>query len=420
MIKFFMNLCLMAALQAFVINAYAQNARVTIQMKNATIESVLKEIEKQTEYRFFYDAGAVKVSDAVDVSWSSKTVSEALNELFGKRGIGYRLIDRQIVLYPEETAASPRRVAQNAPKRYTISGFMTDSLTTESLIGATATVYNKNYMGGTSSNQFGFYSLTPPEGNVEVVYSHVGYGTVTLNFYLRNDTVINMNLESLLHLQEVVITADRTSRAQESTQMSLITMPVAQIRALPAALGEVDVMRAMQLMPGIQSGSEGSTGLHVRGGSPDQNLILLDGAPVYNISHLLGFVSLFNGDAINNIQAYKGGFPARYGGRVSSVIDISMKEGNMQKFKGEGAIGLLWSKLTLEGPISKDRSSFIVSGRRSYLDLFLIPSMAAANRQNKDSKMKGSFYFYDLTAKINHRFSVKDRIYLSAYMGDDK
>jgi len=307
--------------------------------------------------------------------------------------------------------------------KYTISGFARDSLTTESLISAT--VYNTANRAGASTNQYGFYSLTLPAGEVELVYSYVGYQTKAFSFHLSRDTVINMSLSGGQHLQEVVINATRTTNIQDRTQMSMISVPIAQIKSLPAALGVTDVMKALQLMPGIQSGSEGSSGLHVRGGSPDQNLILLDGVPIYNVSHLLGFVSLFNGNAINNIEAYKGGFPARYGGRTSSVLDISMKEGNMQKFHGEGDIGILWSNLTLEGPIVKDRTSFIVSGRRTYMDLLLAPLMTAVANNTEDTNNSGSihkvgFYFYDLITKINHRFSDKDRIYLSAYMGDDK
>jgi len=307
--------------------------------------------------------------------------------------------------------------AQSEP-RSTISGFIRDSLNSESLIGAT--VHNKNNLAGASANQFGFYSLTLSAGEVELVYSYVGYNTQTLSFQLRSDTVINMNLAGGQHLQEVAITASRTSLAYERTQMSMINVPIAQIRSLPAVLGATDVMRALQLTPGIQMGSEGSTGLHVRGGSQDQNLILLDGVPIYNASHLLGFVSLFNGDALNNVDVYKGGFPARYGGRVSSVIDISMKEGNMQKFQGEGAIGIMWSSLTFEGPIVKDRTSFIVSGRRTYYDLLMAPFIGRFNRQPDREIVKAGYYFSDLTAKINHRFSDKNRIYLSAYTGDDK
>jgi len=420
MVKLFWILLFVILLR---VTAYSQDARVNIQMRNASIESVLNEIEKQTEYRFFYDSEAVKVNDLVTVSWSSKTVSDALTELFAGRGITFRLIDRQIVLYAAQTntGATQTGARRIAPSRFTISGFMRDSLTTESLISAT--VYNTANRAGTSTNQYGFYSLTLPAGEVEVSFSYVGFNTQTVSFQLRRDTVINMNLAGALHLQEVAITGSRTTRIQESTQMSMVNVPIAQIKSLPAALGEVDVMRVLQLMPGIQAGKEGSTGLHVRGGSPDQNLILLDGVPVYNSSHLFGFVSLFNGDAINNVETYKGGFPARYGGRISSVIDISMKEGNMQKFKGDASIGIMWSKLTFEGPIVKDRTSFIISGRRTYYDLLLIPlkGMMNKNRQEGDGEI-GKFvsYFYDLTAKINHRFSEKDRIYLSAYMGDDR
>ena len=303
-------------------------------------------------------------------------------------------------------------------QRYTISGYMKDSQSTESLISAT--VHNKIDMAGTSTNQYGFYSLTLPAGDVEIVYSYVGYNAQQHSFQLIRDTVINITLEGALHLQEVQITADRTARIQESTQMSSVNVPMAQIKSLPAFLGEVDVQKTLQLMPGIQSGGEGTSGLYVRGGGPDQNLILLDGVPVYNASHLFGFFSVFNADAINNMEVFKGGFPARYGGRVSSVLDINMKEGNMQKFSGEGSVGIVATKLTLEGPIWKDHTSFIVSGRRTYIDALATPFIALANKQNENEKFKAGYYFYDLTAKINHRFSAKDRIYLSAYMGDDK
>ena len=415
-------LLLLAALQA---TGYSQDARVNIQMRGVTIESVLTEIEKQTEYRFFYDAVAVKLNDVVNVSWSSKRLNEALSELFAGRGISFRLIDRQIALYAAQTNTTAAQTnTRRTTQRFTISGFMRDSLTTESLISATVynnistPLNNRTNLAGTTSNQYGFYSLTLPAGEVEVAYSYVGYNTKVVSFHLRCDTTININLAGVQYLQEVTITADQTSRIQESTQMSSINLPVAQIKSLPAVMGETDVIRALQLLPGIQAGSEGSSGIHVRGGSPDQNLILLDGVPVYNVIHLFNFFSVFNGDAINNIEVFKGGFPARYGGRVSSVIDINMKEGNMQKFKGEGSIGSIASSLTLEGPILKDRTSFIVSGRRSYVDLLLKPLIAIASNQQSWNQKFG-LYFYDLTAKINHRFSDKDRIYLSAYMGDD-
>jgi outer membrane cobalamin receptor len=303
-------------------------------------------------------------------------------------------------------------------RKYTVSGYLRDSLTTENLIGAA--IYTRAGSLGTSSNQYGFYSLTLPAGKVELVYSHVGYTGKTLSFTLVKDTVINVGMSGTLWLESVEITAvSKADRIQERTQMSVINVPVSQIKSVPAFLGETDVLKVLQLMPGIQSGGEGSSGLYVRGGGPDQNLILLDGVPVYNASHLFGFFSVFNPDAINNIELLKGGFPARHGGRVSSVIDISMKEGNSQKFHGEGSIGIVASKLTVEGPIINDRTSFIVSGRRTYIDLLARPFIASMNSDSDMDVMPG-YYFYDLTAKVNHRISAKDRIYLSAYMGDDK
>ncbi|MDR0541217.1 MAG: TonB-dependent receptor, partial [Dysgonamonadaceae bacterium] len=301
------------------------------------------------------------------------------------------------------------------PQGYTVSGYVRDSLTTESLIGAN--IYRQGTGQGTGANGYGFYSLTLPAGEVEIAYSYVGYGTVTKRFNLRRDTVITVSLVPSQELPEVEITS--SAPIHENVRMSAINLPVAQIKALPALLGEADIMKTLQLMPGIQSGGEGATGLYVRGGGPDQNLILLDGVPLYNVSHLFGFMSVFNADAVNNVEIFKGAFPARYGGRVSSVVDVSMKEGNMRKFHGEGSIGLVASKITFEGPIAKDRTSFILSARRTYIDLITKPIVASQNRNSND-KSDAGYYFYDITAKVNHRFSDKDRIYLSLYMGDDK
>ncbi|MDR1343408.1 MAG: TonB-dependent receptor [Prevotellaceae bacterium] len=306
---------------------------------------------------------------------------------------------------------------QLTAQKYTISGYMRDSFSSENLIGAT--LYNRSDRLGTSSNQYGFYSLTLPAGPVELVYSYVGYATQIRSFVLDRDVVVDVDMVSSALLEEVVVTTRKSDQIQDRTQMSALHIPIAQVKAIPALLGEVDVLKALQLMPGIQSGGEGSSGLYVRGGGPDQNLILLDGVPVYNASHLFGFFSVFNADAINNIELLKGGFPARHGGRVSSVIDISMKEGNMQRFHGEGSIGIVASRLTLEGPIFKDRTSFIVSARRTYIDLLARPFIASANATADQTVMPG-YYFYDVNAKINHRISSNDRIYLSAYMGDDK
>ena len=304
-----------------------------------------------------------------------------------------------------------------AQKKYTISGYIKDGASTESLIAAT--VYDKASSSGTTSNNFGFYSITLNAGFVDMTYSYVGYTPQQLSFMLQQDTTINVELSGGMVLNEAVVTGRTVEQIQNRTQMSSVNIPVPQLKSLPMFLGEVDLLKVLQLMPGIQSGGEGTSGLYVRGGGPDQNLILLDGVPVYNASHLFGFFSVFNTDAINNVELLKGGFPARYGGRTSSVVDIQMKEGNNQEFHGEGAIGLISARLTLEGPIRKDKTSFIVSGRRTYADLFTQPIINKINEGN-DNKVTTGYYFYDLTAKVNHRFSNKDRLFLSAYMGSDK
>jgi len=291
--------------------------------------------------------------------------------------------------------------SQTVSNKFTVSGYVRDSLRTEVLSGAT--VLNKASFKGASSNQYGFFSLTLPAGVVDIEFSYVGYKPQIHNFHLRRDTTININLAEATHLQEVVISADNT----HETQSSFMNVPVAQIKSMPALMGEADVLKALQMLPGIQSGNEGSSGLHVRGGGIDQNLVLLDGVPVYNANHLFGFFSVFNADAINSVEVYKGGFPARYGGRASSVVDITMKEGSLLEYNGEGALGLVGGRFTFGGPVKKERSSFIVSGRVSPLGYLTKPTMNV------------SYYFNDLTAKINHEISKTDRIYFSAYIGND-
>ena len=312
----------------------------------------------------------------------------------------------------------------SAQQKFTISGYMSDSDTGEELIGAN--IFEKNALVGNVSNTYGFYSLTLPAGEVNLEVSYIGFANQQLQFNLNKDTTINFDLSASLELETVVVQADKLYRIEEDVQMSKMNIPVEQLKKIPALLGENDVMKALQLLPGVQSGGEGQSGLYVRGGSPDQNLVLLDGVPVYNVSHVLGIFSVFNADAIKNVTLTKGGFPARYGGRLSSVLEINMKEGNMKEFKGEGSIGTLASKLTLEGPIIKDKMSFIVSGRRTYLDLLAKPIINAAN--NADNNSSGSsgneniglkLFFYDLNAKLNYKINDKHRVYLSGYSGAD-
>lgn len=295
----------------------------------------------------------------------------------------------------------------------TIKGNIKAAESSEILIGAT--VFNLQSKQGTTSNTYGFYSLSQKSDSVTLQFSYVGYQPQTFKFLLKNDTTINVSLKSSIDLSEFEVVGNTAEKIHEKTQMSSIDVSMEMVKNLPVLLGEKDVMKTIQLLPGVQSGSEGTSGIYVRGGGPDQNLILLDGVPVYNASHLFGFFSVFNADAINNVQLIKGGFPARYGGRLSSVIDIRMKEGNMKEFKGEGSIGIISSKLSIEGPIIKDKTSFIVSGRRTYIDMLARPFI----KNNNDGQPAG-YFFYDVNAKINHKFSENSRLFLSTYLGDDK
>ena len=309
----------------------------------------------------------------------------------------------------------------------TISGYIEDAASSEKLISAA--LLDARSKSGVVSNTYGFYSLTLPAGQVELTASYVGYKPVKLDFRLRKDTVVTFKLAEANDIETVEISAKKQNRIENRVQMSQVVIPIEQIKKIPALLGEVDVLKALQLLPGVQGGTEGTNGLYVRGGSPDQNLILLDGSPVYNASHLGGFFSVFNGDAIKNVTLTKGGFPARYGGRLSSIIEIDMKEGNMQQFHGEGGIGIVASRVTLEGPIVKNKASFMFSARRTYLDQLIKPFLNLNPSGNggrgggpnggttttATSKVSLGMYFYDLNAKINWKINEKHRLLLSAY-----
>ena len=304
---------------------------------------------------------------------------------------------------------------QSNAQSFTIYGYVQDVDSGERLIGAN--IFDLNSQKGTSSNDFGFFSLTLPKDSVFISISYIGYQTRFLPVYLDADLDVNFDLYSSIQLQEVVVKSSKSVRIEEESQMSKIELPVEQIKRMPSLLGETDVLKTLQLLPGVQSGGEGQNGLYVRGGSPDQNLILLDGVPVYNVSHLLGFFSVFNADAIKKVTLTKGGFPARYGGRLSSVVDIAMKEGDLNDYHVEGAIGLVASRISVEGPIIKDKASFIVSGRRTYIDILAKPIIRGA--QEESNTFDPTLFFYDLNAKVNYILNDKHRFYLSGYFGSD-
>jgi TonB dependent receptor/CarboxypepD_reg-like domain/TonB-dependent Receptor Plug Domain len=291
----------------------------------------------------------------------------------------------------------------------TVSGYVREAGSLESIVGASVVVEGTAI--GTITNSYGFYSLKiNAQKPVILIFSMVGYDKLTQSFTLSGSTTFTASLKAQTQQLDEVTVRGETSPVG-STQMSVVQLSVSQIKQIPTLLGEKDVIKALQLLPGVQKGTEGSTALYVRGGGPDQNLILLDEAQVYNANHLFGFFSVFNGDAIKNVSFYKGGFPARYGGRLSSVIDLQMKDGNKQQLHGEGGIGLLSSRLTLEGPIQKGKSSFLVSGRRTYLDLLTKPLMP------KEEKI--GYRFYDFNAKLNFELNATNKLYVSGYFGND-
>ena len=298
-------------------------------------------------------------------------------------------------------------------ERYTISGYVKESETGESMFSANVVV--KELQSGTSTNNYGFYSLTLEKGVYNVSISFLGFATLDTTLTLDRDIRLNASLRPIgFETQTFEFVEDRGAENTEDAQMGAVELDIESIKQLPAFLGEVDLMKTLQLLPGVQSGGEGQTGLYVRGGGPDQNLILLDEAVVYNASHLFGFFSIFNSDAVKSVELIKGGMPANYGGRLASVLDVSMKEGNSKKFAASGGLGLISSRLTLEGPIKKDTSSFIISGRRTYIDVLAEPFI------NDSSAFAGSgYYFYDLNGKVNYRLSDKDRLFLSSYFGRD-
>ncbi len=297
-------------------------------------------------------------------------------------------------------------------KNVSVSGTITDATTGESILGANVVV--KEIGRGVSSNIYGFYSLSVPPGDYTLIYSFIGYQNIEKIVALTEDQSINVELSTnITTTQEVEIVGEKSANT-ESTEMGRMAMEVESIKALPALLGEVDVLKAIQFLPGVQSAGEGNSGFYVRGGGADQNLILLDNATIYNATHLFGFFSVFNADAVKNIELIKGGMPASYGGRISSVLDISLKEGNNKKHVLEGGIGLISSRFTAQGPLKKGVSSYIVSARRTYIDVLAKPFV------NPESAFAGSgYYFYDLNAKVNYTLGDKDRIFLSGYFGRD-
>ncbi len=296
-------------------------------------------------------------------------------------------------------------------QKFTISGVIQDNATGEELIGAN--VYVSELKTGTVCNVYGFYSITLNKGTYNLAISFLGYETKRMSIDLNEDKKLDFHLvPTSKSIEEVKVIGEKKNENVSRVEMSTNQLQIRTIQRIPALMGETDVIKSIQLLPGVQSGGEGTTGFYVRGGNVDQNLILLDDATVYNASHMFGFFSVFNQDAVKDVKLYKGGIPAEFGGRLSSLLDIRMKEGNSRQFAGSGGIGIVSSRLTVEGPIVKDKSSFLISGRRTYFDL-AFPFLSDTTIR------KSAAYFYDLNAKLNYTINENNRIFISGYFGND-
>lgn len=387
-----------------VTSLYAQDkeAQLDFSIQQATLDKFVKQMEVVSGFSFIYGE-KVKLKTPITIDARRLTVSQILDKAFKDEAITFEISGKHILLQKRP------ELRKGSGQKYTISGYINDSISSETLIGANILEHQRHT--GTSTNSFGFYTLTLPEGDTNLSFSYLGYDTKQYKFQLSRDTVLNIRLKANNQLEEVIVLSDRREAGIHSTAMGALEVPITQIRNTPTVLGEADLLKTIQLLPGVQAGVEGFSGLYVRGGGPDQNLILLDGIPIYNADHLLGVFSVFTPEAVKKVTLFKGSFPARFGGRLSSIVDIRTNDGDMKKFHGTISVGLLTSKLHLEGPILKDRTSFCFTARRTYLDLLAKPFM--------DDDEKYSYYFYDINAKVNHKFSDRSRLFVSFYKGKD-
>ena len=379
--------------------AQTKEERLNFSIQNASLDTFVKQLEASTGFSIIYGEN-IHLKKPVTLNMSRKSVSEILRKAFENEAVTFKVTGKHILLQERETPAN---------LKYTISGYVTDGISSETLIGTN--IFERHQGTGTSTNPFGFYSITLPAGATELSFSYLGYEQQTCRFRLEKDTLLNIRLQTNNQLEEVVVLSEKREAGIHSTGMGAIDIPMKQIRNTPAILGEADLLKTIQLMPGVQAGIEGFSGLYVRGGGPDQNLILLDGIPIYNADHLLGVFSIFTPEAMKKVTLFKGSFPARYGGRLSSIVDIRTNDGDMQNYHGTVSVGLLTSKLHMEGPIQKDKTSFCLTGRRTYLDLIARPFLPDDKKYN--------YYFYDINAKVNHKFSDRSRLFLSFYKGKD-
>jgi len=397
-------LLLLISVSIFSTNAQTREAapNITLSVEKVNIRTVLSEIEQQSGYIFSYESFLLDSLPEVSFNVANESLASCLRKLFLHLPLSYRITGQYIII-------------KQKPLMYTISGFIRDYISYENLISATAQDIHSGR--GTVTNNYGFYSITLPPGEVVLRASFVGYDTKEFPFFLSRDTLIDLALSQRQALQEVLVSASSLSSPIYRTSPGIVDINKQQILSSPMLLGETDVIKTIQQIPGVAAGMEGMSHLFVRGGSASENLFLLDGNPIYHVNHLFGFYSTFNPDAVKNVMFYKGGFPAEYGGRLSSIVDVRMNDGDLYKYHGNLSVGLLSARANLEGPIVKGRSSFNASVRRTWIDLIPLGIFSATSTENR--RRYSGYYAFDINTKVNHSFSDRSRTYISFYMGQD-
>ena len=398
--------------------AYSQsllNQALKISPQSGTIASYLSLIQAQTGIVFSYNPQKMQLDKRVSLNGREKTLRDCLESILKDEAVSIVERNGKILLKPEKKSAS-EVVRKEATEYFTISGFIREAGSEEALIGAS--LQSLKYRKGTWSNVHGYFSLTLPAGEHQLQFSYIGYKAEVLVVSLKGNQRRDIFLQPSFELDEVVIEAREGGDDTEVIGMDAMDISLEKVYNLPLLMGEKDVLKTIQLLPGIQASGEGQGGLHVRGGGPDQNLMLLDGVPIYNSSHLLGLISVFYGEPVKQATVLKSGFPARYGGRLSSVVDVRMKEGNKEEIHGELSVSLLSGTLNLEGPIIKGKTSFHLSARRTWLDAITVPIMKAAS--SDETGLVAGYNFSDLNVKVHHKLSANDQLFLSAYTGRDK
>lgn len=387
---------------------YAQEPEINIKFSNTPIQEVLRVLEEQSSFTFSFESSLLNSFPPITLNLLHSTLEIALEQIFRKSNIEYKIKSSHIIL-------KKRR------KPVIISGTVIDAKSKEPLMNAT--IYDWDQQIGTVTNAHGIYSLSLPDSKLNLTISYVGYKPWQYKLVQNSDTTISVALEPMLNLDEVIVRRPSLSQWIKNIQPGQISFPIKTVNKLPGLFSESDLLKTIQLMPGVKTGTEGMAGLFVRGGNVDENLYLMDGIPIYNPSHLLGFFSTFNSDAVKNVEFYKSSFPARFGGRLSSIVDVRLKDGDMENYHGNISIGLIASKFNLEGPLSRNKTAFNLSARRTYADLIaspLIRKLSKIEDKFTSERLKAGYYFADINAKITHKFSVRSRLSLNLYWGNDK